>query len=277
MEEMMLLFCGTTFYSSSFFITKHTLVGLFKKKLTEADIVTISEKIVNGIHGVVSVYIGATICSQCHDDILYSSTWLTNAFSWFAVPYFFYDLVVMYQGHLLTFPDLHDQDFSSRIQHFVLRNKSLTVHHTVLPMIFFPVIVFLRRGIGDFFIGTFFQVEISLPFIAARSVLVQLKMKHTILYVVVGIAMVITFFVSRILIFPYLYWQYAIYKDISTWRVPFLIPLKCSAGCALILCLQVYWMSMMIKGAVKLVRKLSDRRRSSGENNYKTFATEKIN
>ncbi|XP_033747677.1 LOW QUALITY PROTEIN: TLC domain-containing protein 3A-like [Pecten maximus] len=277
MEELLLLICGTSFYSSSFFITKQTLFGLFKKRLTEADIVTISEKVVNGIHGIVSVYIGATISSQCYDDILYSSSWLTNAFTWFALPYFIYDLVVMYLGHLLTFPDVQDMTFLDRIQHFVLHNKLITVHHLVLPVIFFPVIVFLRRGMGDFFVGVFFQIEISLPFIAARSIMVQLQMKHTVLYVVVGIVMIITFFVSRILVFPYLYWRYAVYKNISTWRVPFFIPLKCSTGCALILCLQLYWMSKMIKGAMKLLYKLrSGKRPSTEQTNCDRFATEKM-
>ncbi|XP_060068690.1 TLC domain-containing protein 3A-like [Ylistrum balloti] len=249
MEELLLLFCGTSFYLSSFLVTKQTLLSLFRKELSDADIVAISE-----------------------------NSWLTNAFSWFGIPYFFYDLVVMYKGHMLTFPAIHDQTFVNRIQHFVLHNKMLTVHHFFLPLIFFPVVVFLRRGIGDFFVGVFFQLEVSLPFIAARSILVQLHQKHTVLYVIVGIAMMITFFVSRILVFPYLYWHYAVYKNIPTWRVPFVIPLKCSIGCAFILCIQLYWMSKMLKGAIKLINRFKSGNMPTPEQlNYNDVATEKIN
>ncbi|OWF42255.1 protein FAM57A-like [Mizuhopecten yessoensis] len=265
MEEMLLLFCGASFYSSSFFITKQTLLCLFRKKLTDADVVAISEKIVNGIHGVVAVIIGAIISSQCKDDILYSSYWLTNAFTWFGMPYFIYDLVVMYLGHLLIFPAIQKQSFVDRIQHFVLHNKLLTLHHVMLPIIFTPVILIFRRGLGDFFVGVFFQVELTLPFIAARNIMVQLQLKDTVLYVVVGIAMIIAFFVSRILVFPYLYWRYAIYKNITPWLVPFSIPHKCTAGCAFILCLQLYWMSKMLKGAVKLFHKLMLGKRPTAE------------
>jgi len=86
-------------------------------------------------------------------------------------------------------------------------------------------------------------------------------MKHTVMYVVAGIAMIIVFTLTRVLVFPYLYWCYAQHINTSTWKVPFIIPLKCNIGCLVILSLQIYWLHKMIRGAIKLTIKISNDRK----------------
>ena len=69
------------------------------------------------------------------------------------------------------------------------------------------------------------------------------------------IATFLSFFICRILIFPYMFWRYSIYADISHWwYVPFHIPYVCTFGCTGLLVLQVYWMWYIVKIAIRTLQ-----------------------
>lgn len=84
----------------------------------------------------------------------------------------------------------------------------------------------------------------------------QLKLKQSSIYIVSGLLMIGVFFVFRICIFPFLYWQYSRFADIPFLDVPATIPLKCNFGCSLILVLQIYFMYLMIRGACRVFYKI---------------------
>lgn len=91
-----------------------------------------------------------------------------------------------------------------------------------------------------------------------RSVflVLQLQMKHTWYYITVGLLMIGSFLVSRVLVFPFLYWRYAVYAGLPLDQVPVHIPLKCNLGCLLILVPQLYWLFLMVRGASKVFYKI---------------------
>ncbi|XP_064613410.1 ceramide synthase-like [Liolophura sinensis] len=192
--------------------------------------------------------------SSC-PDIMTDSHWLSNTYAWFALPYFYYDIWAMYQTHLLFHPYLAEKSTWVSIRHYLSRNVVMMVHHVIMPMVFFPIILFLRKDQGDYFIGVFYMIEITIPFIALFTLLVQLKVTEQIYTIIAGLLMVIVFFVSRILVFPFLFWSYSNYANIGFWDVPGSIPIRCNVGCSLLLLPQLYWLVLMVKGAYKVLCK----------------------
>jgi hypothetical protein len=82
-------------------------------------------------------------------------------------------------------------------------------------------------------------------------------MKHTWYYIAAGLSMIVSFLVSRVLVFPFLYWRYAVYAGLSLEQVPLWIPLKCNIGCLVILLPQLYWLFLMVRGAAKVFYKIN--------------------
>ncbi|KAJ8312791.1 hypothetical protein KUTeg_010164 [Tegillarca granosa] len=142
------------------------------------------------------------------------------------MPYFYYDTWAKYMSYWHSHPQFHSKGHYYGIKKFVLQDKAMMIHHIVLPNAIFPVIIFFRKGIGDYFVGLFYQVELAVPFIAVRNVLVQ----------------------------------YAQFSNISVWRVPSAIPIKCNIGCLSILVLQIYWLCLMVRGAFRVFYKIYQRR-----------------
>ena len=90
----------------------------------------------------------------------------------------------------------------------------------------------------------------------------QLELKRTPYYVAAGLLMLASFFWSRLLVFPYLYWRYARHAGLTVGGVPAAIPLKCNVGCALILLPQLYWFWLMLRGTARAFYKMYARAKS---------------
>lgn len=84
----------------------------------------------------------------------------------------------------------------------------------------------------------------------------QLQLKNSPYYVIAALLMLTSFFCARVLIFPYLYWRYAVHAGLDILRVPMSIPVKCNLGCLLILLPQLYWFWLMLRGVVKAFYKM---------------------
>ncbi|CAL1534355.1 unnamed protein product [Lymnaea stagnalis] len=183
--------------------------------------------------------------------------WLTNAYVYFGMPYFLYDMWAMYSYHVRVNDHLYEKlDTFQRIKMFVYKNALMVAHHLLLPSILLPLVLIYREDKGDFFFGAFFMIEMVVPFISAREILLQLNMKHTRLYFYTSLSMIVMFFICRLAAFPYLYYKYAQYAGISFFDVPYVIPKKCNFSCLLILAPQVYWFILMIKGLHRAVYKI---------------------
>ena len=74
----------------------------------------------------------------------------------------------------------------------------------------------------------------------------QVGQKQSLLYVFNGVLFMIAFFIGRVFMLPYLYYQFSIYKNISFLEVPVSIPFYCNIGSALFLSLQLYWFYLVV-------------------------------
>ncbi|KAJ8312665.1 hypothetical protein KUTeg_010038 [Tegillarca granosa] len=256
MEGVLTFGLGSVYFTSIFSASRRFLEKSFGHKLSTGVICSISVEFVAFLQGLVSFIVGMYIAHSCQGNIMTDRHWLTNTYACFAMPYFYYDTWAKYMSYWHSHPQFHSKGHYYGIKKFVLQDKAMMIHHIVLPNAIFPVIIFFRKGIGDYFVGLFYQVELAVPFIAIRNVLVQ----HTSAYIICGLCMIVTFAISRVFIFPYLYWKYAQFANISVWRVPSAIPIKCNIGCLSILVLQIYWLCLMVRGAFRVFYKIYQRR-----------------
>ncbi|RXN22511.1 FAM57B-like protein [Labeo rohita] len=104
-------------------------------------------------------------------------------------------------------------------------------------------------------------IDLSLTAPGANVRIVSAQQQHTLLHKVNGAAMLITFFLCRVLLFPYLYYMYGRYASIPFYRVPFAVPWQCNVGAALLMAPQLYWFSLICRGALRLFTGSSSRSR----------------
>ncbi|XP_022341253.2 ceramide synthase-like [Crassostrea virginica] len=256
MEDLGVFVCGCIFFPACFTVIRFLLYNFYGSQLTDGDVHNVTEKCVSSIQAAMATVVGFLIAIKCQKDILMDRHWLTNAYAIFGVPYFTYDTVAMYFTFIYSNPEVQSKPFLHRIRDFAENSKAMLIHHLILPLILFPSIIFFRRGLGDFFVGVLYMCEFTIPFISARMILAQLQMKHTWYYIVVGLLMIASFLVSRVLVFPFLYWKYAVYADLPLGQVPQRIPLKCNLGCLIILLPQLYWLFLMVRGAGRVFYKI---------------------
>ncbi|KAL5017626.1 hypothetical protein ScPMuIL_007215 [Solemya velum] len=250
MEMIVIFVCGSTFFPSIFLLSKRILVLFTVCRLENNAIYAISVSCVSALQAVLSCLVGATIVIHCQNDIMKDRHWLTNAYAAFAMPYFYYDIWAMCQAHLQQHPEVQKKGRVFAMKHFFYQNQLIVLHHLFCPLVLAPAILFFRHGIGDFFVGVLYLIELSTPFLSARNIMKQLNMKDSKAYLIVGLLMVSTFFVCRILIFPFLYWKYSQHAGIPVGQVPWSIPMKCTAGCLVVLAPQVYWFGLMFQNCL---------------------------
>ncbi|KAL8581230.1 hypothetical protein ACOMHN_038330 [Nucella lapillus] len=254
--ELCLLLAGSVYFPLVYIIAKYAVTKYFKDRLSTGDIYFISERCMCSTQAVMTFSVGLIIATQVQ-DIMYDVHWLTNSYAWIALPYFVYDLRAMYLTYVWNHgAHVRQLPMAQKLRLFVKDQPLMIVHHTVMPMIIFPAVIFFRKNLGDFFVGTFYMIEITIPFIAVRAVLSQLNLKNTPYYIIFGLLMLFSFLFSRILVFPYLYWRYALYAGKDLLDVPASIPLKCNLGCLMLLLPQFYWFWLMFRGTVRVFYKM---------------------
>lgn len=90
-----------------------------------------------------------------------------------------------------------------------------------------------------------------LTFLPSPSYL-QLGLDDTRLHRANGIMVLLSFFLCRILVFPFMYWMYGQQFGIPLHRVAFHLPLQCNVGNLVILAPQVYWFIVLLRKAKRL-------------------------
>lgn len=188
------------------------------------------------------------------------SHWLVNGFVLFGAPYMACDIFAMYLSHYHTQRVRgHAISYSCHslqtVKAFLTKDWMLVLHHLALLLIFMPITLFFRRGLGDFFIGCLFITEFSTPFISLGKILIQLGLDDTRLHRINGFVVLLSFFTCRILIFPFMYWMYGRQFGIPLHRVAFHLPLHCNVGNLVILAPQIYWFILLLKKANRLYRR----------------------
>lgn len=87
-----------------------------------------------------------------------------------------------------------------------------------------------------------------------RAILANLNLRHSLLYTINGVAMVVVFFLCRIMVYPIFYYAYATKRNLSYWTAIVRSPFKCLFIQVVILLPQLYWFYVMLKGAIKVVQ-----------------------
>jgi len=113
-----------------------------------------------------------------------------------------------------------------------------------------------RRGFGLFFMAGFFIAELSTPFHNIRSILLTIGIKRGFIYNVNGIMFLLTFFMARVFMVPYLYYRFAIYKEIELFAVPWNMPLHCHVFSLMFFMLQCYWFMLILRSFMKALSKI---------------------
>ncbi|XP_035680456.1 TLC domain-containing protein 3A-like [Branchiostoma floridae] len=239
------ILAGCVFFPGTFYLLLAG-VGKMWPGLSKADLYLLCNSAVSSLQAIISCCVGCVVVVNCYREILYARHWLTEAYTCFGVSYFYYDIWSMYVVECARYPEQTTNGWLPL--KFYLKRKGLMVfHHLALPAIFFPIIMFFRKGLGDFFVASLFFIELSTPFVAMRAILLRFRMEKSFVYILNGVFAIIAFFVCRIAIFPILYAVYGDKYGLSTMEVPFAIPLKCNIGCAVILGFQIYWFAQMVR------------------------------
>eukprot|EP00066_Takifugu_rubripes_P005002 XP_003968771.1 PREDICTED: protein FAM57A-like [Takifugu rubripes] len=253
-----LLFCGAAAFPGLFYAFSKLFKVSFKH-WSDADVYSISERLVSAVHAALATTAGIIVVSAC-DDTMTDTHWLTNGFVLFGAPYMAFDIFAMYVSHyhihkVKGHPSTYRNHSLDTLKGFLMKEWMLVVHHLSLLIVFLPITLFFRRGLGDFFIGCLFTTEFSTPFISLGKILIQLGLDDTRLHRINGILVLLSFFTCRILVFPFMYWMYGQQFGIPLHRVPFHLPLQCNVGNLAILAPQVYWFILLLKKANRLYQR----------------------
>ncbi|XP_029302185.1 protein FAM57A-like [Cottoperca gobio] len=249
------LVCGAVVFPGLFAIFRKVLRYTFTR-WSDADVVSISERLVSAIHASLATAAGVTVVTSC-TDVMTDSHWLVNGFVVFGAPYMACDIYAMYLSHyhiqrVKGHSSLSSGHSLQTVKAFLMKDWMLVLHHLVLLLIFLPITLFFRRGLGDFFIGCLFTTEFSTPFVSIGRILIQLGLDDTRLHRVNGIIVLLSFFTCRILLFPFMYWMYGRQFGIPLHRVAFHLPVHCNVGNLAILAPQIYWFILLLRKANRL-------------------------
>ncbi|XP_042249316.1 ceramide synthase-like isoform X1 [Thunnus maccoyii] len=249
-----LLAAGSVFFPGLFLMSKQALKHMMGWR--EGDAATVSARLVSSVQAVMASSAGCVIASSCR-DVIEDKHWLTNAYILFATPYFAYDIYAMFlcYWHKLQVKGHEEggvRSMSAAVAGYLRREPLMVLHHVFMVAFCFPASLLWRQGKGDYFQGVLFLAELSTPSVCLGKVLIQYKKQHTLLHKVNGVLMLLTFFSCRVLLFPYLYYAYSRYASIPVYEVPLVAPWQCNLGAALLWPLQLYWFTLICRGALRL-------------------------
>ncbi|XP_046841574.1 TLC domain-containing protein 3A-like [Xenia sp. Carnegie-2017] len=210
----------------------------------------IGTRLVSLLQAVCASSVGLSVVLSCK-DIMKERFIRVDYYAWFGFPYFYYDIGAMFLVH---YHDCPKQSLRSIVETFITKKWLVVFHHLFLPVIGFPIVVFYRRGVGDFFVGCIYIAEISTPFLSLHYIFKKLDMDNNIIFKLNGFCLAISFLIGRILVFPFMYYKYGQYVGIKIWQVPFKIPLLCNVSCLGLMTLQLIWFTMIVSRAFIILK-----------------------
>ncbi|XP_013992528.1 ceramide synthase isoform X2 [Salmo salar] len=256
---LQVLACGVVVFPGLFFVFRRVLPSIFKQ-WTDADVVLVSERLVSSVHAVMATTAGVIVVLACSGNIMTDRYWLATYFViWYGVPYMTYDIYAMYLSHYYRFRVKGHEEYKEHslttVNSFVRREFLLVLHHIALLTILLPVTLFFRRDQGDYFIGCLFLTELSTPFVSLGKILIQLGLQDCWIHKANGGMVLLSFFLCRIALFPYMYWVYGRHYGIPVYGVPFHLTLSVNLGSLCILAPQVYWFVLLCRKGWRLYQR----------------------
>ena len=104
-----------------------------------------------------------------------------------------------------------------------------------------------------FYLACALIMESSTPFVSMRAILYNLNLRHSWIYVVNGLIMVIIFFLCRIAVYPWFYYVHGSARGLTTLEAVISTPPRCALWMILVLILQLHWFRIMFLGAIKVI------------------------
>lgn len=218
------------------------------------DRIVLSGRLVSSIQAILATLSGIIVIINC-EDVVHDRHWVAQEYIWIIVAYMAYDICVMYLCHWHKCAEKGTTDMKhslASVKSFLWRERLMVTHHLFIIIVLMPVAVHLRGELGDFFVGCIYTAELSTPFVSLGKVLMQLKMQDSLLYKVNGVLTIVTFFLCRILLFPFMYWAYARHAGLPIYKVPFHIPFHCNVTNALLISPQLYWFALICRKAARI-------------------------
>jgi len=184
-------------------------------------------------------------------------------FGWLSLGYWLYDLLALFHlssgGSIKVGLFSYLSELPSRLVAFVRWWPGIVFHHLgILFLIYFGILGSGKKGHGDGIIAMGQLMELSSVFVAARSALAKLNMKTSKSYLAVSLAMVISFFLVRIVLVPSIILLYSQQTGRTVVQGWLSLPAKCQLGTAAFYCLNLYWFMLMIRGCVRVYRRKVD-------------------
>jgi len=257
-----LIFCAVSNF------LKNSLPGRkFCKKfdIKTNGILDIGNKLTSSTFAFLACMTGITVAKQCNGNELTDRYYVLDNYLIFGFSYFFYDIVSMF----MVFSTEHKEEVTVSTKEavrFLMAKPMIILHHTFVPLVGFPLLMLYRGGSGDCLLGTSFLIEASTPFVSLRVILVHLKMKDSLVYVVNGLLMLVSFFFCRVMLFPYLYYWYACLIDMSLLSTLLSISPWVHLAVLGLWSPQLIWFHRMLKGSLKLIKEAKKRKKVVEEN-----------
>uniref|UniRef100_A0A672HLG0 TLC domain containing 3B n=1 Tax=Salarias fasciatus TaxID=181472 RepID=A0A672HLG0_SALFA len=250
-----LVAAGSVFFPGLFLLTRRSLRRLIGWSDGDAAVTECVSpgRLLSSLQAVMASSVGCVVVWSC-SDIVEDRHWLTDAYIFFATPYFAYDVYAMYlcHHHRLRVKGHEEAEEATlaAVAGFLRRESLMVLHHVFLVAFCFPASVFWRQGKGDYFQALLFLAELSTPSVSLGKVLIQYNRQHTLLHRANGLVLLLTFFCCRVLLFPYLYYAYSRYASVSLSQAVLAAPWQCNLGAGLLWPLQLYWFSLICRRAL---------------------------
>ncbi|CAI7995176.1 TLC domain-containing protein 3A [Geodia barretti] len=218
-------------------------------RLSEADVADVSTKVLSGLHASLASGAGLYIMWETMDDCIFSRSAAIAPFTYVGVSYMSCDVLAMY----LTYCKTRRLSFTNtQSVSLFLKSRPLLVFHHLFLIFGYPLLVYdgLRKGMGDFLIGTLFLRELSSPLLSAAKIMRKIKMEGSVLYQVNGVALVLLFFLVRIASTPLTLLFYSSqHHDWSLVQALSAMRPICHLMLSAELTLQLYWFSQILSTA----------------------------
>lgn len=256
------LFFPLIFYSITSFLKNSVFGRLFCDHfgIKNHGVFDIGNKITSSTFAFLACLTGLTVSNQCrsHGDALNDRYYILDNYLIFGFSYFFYDVVSMYMVYSTEKKEEVTVSVGQVVK-FFLAKPLILLHHILVPLVGFPLLMHYRGGTGDCLLGASFLIEASTPFVSLRVILVHLHMKESRAYVANGLMMLFSFFLCRVMLFPYLYCWYSTVVGMSLVATLASIPAWVHLAVIGLWSPQLIWFHRMLKGSIKLIRESKKR------------------
>ncbi|XP_004519249.1 protein FAM57B [Ceratitis capitata] len=157
------------------------------------------------------------------------------------------DDIYDYDGECVQIPKDGKWDFIK----YVITHPVMMIHHVFIGTFGLLVVTYIRGG-GHCIYSYMFMMEFSTPFVSMRSILSTMRLKDSRAYIINGLLMLGSFFVFRVVMWPYVMYRYSVAINVSFWQAMTTLPRGCIISIMILFLPQLYWFFLMVKGAVKV-------------------------